>query len=112
MDTEPPRLLMGVAGLAGAAFWGMYALLVTFAAGQSPTRQDVVRAALNVMAGVMGGALAAYFLGPALSEFAPIPALQDPYVVGFMIGLGAWEVTPFAFRAIRWWAERRSKEAR
>jgi hypothetical protein len=37
------------------------------------------------------GAIAAYFVGPALASLVPLESLQDPHAVGFGIGAGAWE---------------------
>lgn len=101
MDTEPPRLALGVASLAGAAVWGTYTLVMAFFAAEPIRGRDAARALVNVAAAIVVGLLVAYFLGPAILAAVPVATLKDPHVVGFALGAGAWELWPFVVRLAR-----------
>lgn len=113
MDTEPQRqaLDLGLSAFGGAAFWGLYHLTTLMRAGRSVEPQHWLRAGLTVVAGVVAGVIAAMILGPALVPMVPVIGLRDSHVVGFIIGAGAWELAPFAFRALRAFGAKKAKEA-
>jgi apolipoprotein N-acyltransferase len=112
MDTEPPRLVLAASAFAGAIFWAGHHLVTTLWAGQSVAQADVARVLANVAIGMLGGVLAAYFLGPALVSYVPVAGLKDPHVVGFATGAGTWELAPFAYALLRGRAGRFIKEKR
>jgi MFS family permease len=112
MDTEPPRLALALSALAGAAVWGTFHLVTTLWAGQPVARADQLRALANVAAALLVGALCAYFVGPAVADYVPLAGLRDPHVVGFGIGMLAWEAAPFFFSWARLRAKRIAKEKR
>lgn len=112
MDTEPPRELLAVSALAGAAVWGTFHLVTALWAGQPVPRADQLRALANVIAAAIVGSLTAYFVGPAFAEYVPLEGLQNPHVVGFGIGLLAWEAAPFFINWARGRAKRLAKEKR
>lgn len=110
MDPEPPRQALAISAFAGAAFWGMFHLWTTIWAGQPVARTDVVKAAVNVAMGLLGGVMVAWFLGPAVTPYVPLAGLKDPHVVGFAIGAATWEVAPFVYSWLRARAARTAKE--
>lgn len=112
MDTEPPRLALGVASLAGAAVWGTYTLVMAFFAAEPIRGRDAARALVNVAAAIVVGILVSYFLGPAILSAVPVATLKDPHVVGFALGAGAWEIWPFVVRFARRRAASFAKEKR
>lgn len=112
MDTEQTRLALLWSALGGAVVYGTFHLATNLWAGQPVGRADVLRALANVAAAIVVGALTAYFLGPALTEFVPIVSLRDPHVVGFCIGGGSFEVGPFVFGWLRGKAKRVAREKR
>lgn len=88
------RVTFSLSALGGAAFWGLCRLGTTLLARQKPSTQELVLAGLNVAAAMMMGALAAFFLGPALSPLVPLESLREPHALGFGIGFGCWEAAP------------------
>ncbi len=112
MDTEPPRLLLAVSALAGAAVWGAFHLVTALWAGQPVARTDKLRACVNVVAAAFVGSMTSFFLGPAFAEYLPGEALKNPHVVGFGVGLMAWEAVPFFINWARARAKRLSQEKR
>lgn len=100
MDTEPPRMVFGYSGLAGAAVAGLYTAVMAFYAGQPLGRRDVVRVLVNLIAAIIVGGTVAYFMGPAAADH--VPALgKDPRALGFAIGAGAWEAAPWLMAALQ-----------
>lgn len=112
MDAEPPRHILDLAfsALGGAGFWGLYQLAMLWRAGRAVEPQHVIRALLTVAVGAVAGVLVAVFLGPSLIGLVPIVGLRDPHVVGFILGAGAWEIAPFAFRGLRAFGAKKAKE--
>ena len=94
MDTEPPRLVFGYSGLAGAAVAGLYTAVMAFYAGQPLGRRDVVRVVVNLIAAIVVGGAVAYFMGPVAAGHVPGIG-EDPQALGFAIGAGAWEAAPW-----------------
>lgn len=112
MDTEPPRLLLAVSALAGAAVWGTFHLVTALWAGQPVQRADQLRALANVLAAAIVGSLTAYFVGPAIADYLPMAGLKNPHVVGFGIGLVSWELAPLFITWARGRAKRLAQEKR
>jgi hypothetical protein len=101
MPPDDLRSTLGLSAIAGGAVWGLYHLATTLLAGQPVHRQDILLASFNVAAAIAAGALAAWFVGPALIPLVPIAGLRDPHAIGFGIGAVAWEAAPFAYRWLR-----------
>lgn len=95
MDTEPPRQVWALYGMAGALVWGTLHLVTVWRAG-TVSSHDIIGAVINVVAALIVGTACAAMLGPALAPMVPIAGLRDPYVVGFGVGAGAFELLPIA----------------
>lgn len=101
MVPDPDRVVASVSALFGGVFWGLFSLSTALLAGQPVAADVLLRAVANVAIGIIGGALLAYFVGPALAPLIPFAALRDLHAVGFGLGVGAWEVAPFLYRGLR-----------
>lgn len=101
MGLDPERLTAAIAACAGGVFWGLFRLTTSLLAGQSVAGSDVIRAGLNVAAGLIAGILVAYFVAPALAPLIPWPSLRDLNAVGFGLGAGTWEIFPFVLGLAR-----------
>lgn len=98
---DPHRLAMLQAALGGAALYGLWLLAALVAAGQTPTRADYVRAAVNIVCACVAGGLIAWFVGPQLVGLIPFNSMRDPTAVGFVIGAAGWELLPLLLKAIK-----------
>lgn len=104
MPISEPKLADLWPALAGASVWGLYYLTTTLLAGQSVDRWHLLMAAVNVAAGFIVGALAAWFLGPTIMALVPdsMPVLKGhPELVSFGLGMFGWDTVPLAFRLFR-----------
>lgn len=111
MPPEPDRILAGCSALAGGAFWGMHNLATALWANQPIHADHAWATILNVVFAAFSGFLMAYFVAPALAPLIPIASLRDMHAVGFGIGAGSWELTPFLMGFARAWAQRKVKAA-
>lgn len=111
MAPEPDRLVAALSALAGGAFWGAFEFSTALLSGQPVGRQETIRVLLNIAVGIGGGALVSYFLAPAISQLIPWPQLRELHALGFLIGAGAWELAPFAYRLLKARARARIREA-
>lgn len=110
MPPEPDRLVAALSALAGGVFWGMHNLATALWARQPLQDAQVVGALANVAMAILGGAMAAYCLAPALTPLIPIAPLRDPHAMGFGIGAGSWELAPFVFGFAKAWLAKKVKE--
>jgi hypothetical protein len=100
MDTEPPRLVFGASGLAGAAVAGLYTAVMAFFAGQPLGRREALGVLVNLAAAVIVGGAVAYFMGPSAVAYVPA-TIRDPHALGFAIGAGSWEAMPWLRALVR-----------
>lgn len=100
MQPDPDRIVAAVSALFGGAFWGLFHLATTLMSGQPVGRADTIRAVANIVIGILGGGLVAYFVAPAIAPLIPLKTLRDLHALGFGIGASAWEVAPFAYRLL------------
>lgn len=98
MTLDPERLSAAISAAAGGLLYGLYHLITLWSAGQTPSRDDYVRAGLNVAGAIAAGALLAYFLTPAAVAALPFTTLRDPTAVAFILGALGWELLPIAFK--------------
>jgi len=101
LGIDPERLLAAMSAAPGALIYGAYRLAALWVAGQPPTRADYMKAGMNLAAAIGVGVVSAYFVGPAVAAALPLPALRDLHLVGFVIGVVAWELLPAAIAAAR-----------
>lgn len=107
---EPDRFTAAVSAMAGGAFYGLVHVSALVLTGQPITTQDMVRAGVNVVCAILGGALVAYYLLPNLAAAIPWKSLQDAHGLGFVIGAFAWVLAPSAYRFAKAWGERKAQE--
>lgn len=93
-DAEHWRAL--VAGFFGGVFFALIHLSAALLNGQPPSRQDIFRAAANVLIAILAGGIAAYFLTGTLVTIVPLASLRNPEAVAFVIGALAWVIAPVA----------------
>lgn len=101
MNGEAEHWRALVAGLAGGVFFALIHLGATVLNGQTPSRQDLLRAGFNVGLAVFAGGLAAYFLTDVVVKVVPLTSLRDPRAVAFVIGALAWVTAPMIIEAAR-----------
>ncbi len=99
MSLDPGRLQAAVAGAAGGVIYGMFHLSTILIAGATPSRRDLVLAGVDAAFGIVCGCLVAYFLAPAVA--AKVETVHDLQTIGFVIGVFAWALAPFAYRLAR-----------
>jgi len=109
---DPDRLRVGLAALAGAFVYGVYTLVTLFLSGAPVTRQDLIRAGLNVVAATLCGVVTAVVIAPAVAALIPWVSLRDLPAIGFLIGALTWEVMPFAIKAAKNRARREADKQR
>lgn len=109
---DPDRLRVGLAALAGAFVYGVYTLVTLFLSGAPVTRQDLIRAGLNVVAATLCGVVTAVVIAPAVAALIPWVSLRDLPAIGFLIGALTWEVLPFAIKAAKNRARREADKQR
>lgn len=110
MQPDPDRLIAALSALAGGCFWGLFHFATAVLSGQPVGATAIVLALANVLVGIVGGTLLAYFVGPAVAAMIPVASLRDLHTVGFGIGAGAWEAAPFAYRWLRRWAAAKAEK--
>lgn len=93
MHLESSRWAAALDALAGGFFYGSYSLALLPLSGRAVTRNQWLRALLDLVCAMASGALAAFFLTPALTAVLPWQALRDPEAVGFSVGMLTWELT-------------------
>ena len=111
MSLDPERLSSAWAAVAGGVFYGLFNLASLLLQGQPPAPADILRAVVNVICGIVAGALAAYFVVGGIAPLIPFKSLQDPEVVGFFVGALAWVLAPQGFRLVQVFADRKIGEA-
>ncbi|CAN5855198.1 hypothetical protein BH11PSE1_BH11PSE1_16380 [soil metagenome] len=109
MNGEAEHWRAMIAGLAGGVFFALIHLGATVLNGQTPSRQDIWRAAFNVGLAVVAGGLAAYFLTDVLVKAVPLASLRDPRAVAFVIGALAWVTSPMILEAARKFAAKKAE---
>jgi hypothetical protein len=110
MSLDPERLSSAWAAVAGGVFYGLFNLASLLLQGQPPAPADILRAVVNVICGIVAGALAAYFVVGGIAPLIPFKSLQDPEVVGFFVGALAWVLAPQGFRLVQVFADRKIGE--
>jgi len=110
MSLEPERLSAAWSAVAGGIFYGLFNLASLLLQGQPPAPSDILRAVVNVICGIVAGALAAYFVVGGIAPLIPFKSLQDPEVVGFFVGALAWVLAPQGFRLVQVFADRKIGE--
>lgn len=112
---DPERLTAAFAGLWGGVFLGLFQLWTTFANGGPIAVADIVRAAANAVAGIMAGALFAYFTAPMILKAIPFQSLKDLETISFGIGALTWVLTPAAYKGAEAvfssWIGKKAREA-
>ena len=101
MPHDPARWSAALDALAGGLFYGFYNLALLPLSGRSVSRRQWLRALLDVACAMISGALAAFFIAPAVGQLLPWPQLRDPQAVGFGVGLLTWELAGVVIAAAR-----------
>lgn len=95
-----------LAGLAGAAVYGVYQISSLVLSGQPVSRVELVRAGVNVLAAGLVGSISAYFLASELAVLVPFASLKNATLLAFAMGAIGWEVLPFVISGVRRRAQR------
>lgn len=101
MNPEAEHWRAMFAGLAGGVFFALIHLGATVLNGQAPSRQDIIKAAFNVLLAIATGGIAAYFLTDVVVKVVPLASLRDPRAIAFVIGALAWVTAPMIIDVIR-----------
>lgn len=112
MILEPDRIQEAIAAIFGGIFYGLFNLAGILLQGQAPATADLIRATLNVAFGILAGAMAAYFVGPAITPLIPLDTLRDPHLVGFAMGAFSWVLAPYVFKIAQNFASKKEREIR
>ncbi len=110
MSLDAERLQAAISAVGGGIFYGLFTFAAVVLAGLPPTRADIFRALANALFGVAAGALAGWFLAPALAAFIPFESLREIHAIGFMTGAFAWTLAPFAFAGVKALGARKARE--
>lgn len=98
---DPERVRIALAAFAGAFVYGVFTLVTLFMTGQHVSRQDFLRAGLNVLAAAVCGITTAVVIAPAIAGVIPWASMRDLPTIGFFIGALSWEVLPFFLQGVR-----------
>lgn len=97
MPLDSARWSAALDALAGGFFYGFYNLALLPLSGRKITRDQWLRALLDMACAMATGGLVAFFLTPAITAVLPWKALRDPQAVGFSVGMLTWELTGSVF---------------
>ncbi|MGZ3272437.1 MAG: hypothetical protein ACXU82_03780 [Caulobacteraceae bacterium] len=112
MPLDPERLKIAMAAIAGGVIFGLYAFATLLLAGQPPTRQDWIKAAINTICAIVVGVIVGYFAGPSIAALLPWASVRQPMTIGLIIGVFCWELLPIVIAfAKRWTTNKFAGEA-